>query len=149
MLVFHTTDSDDALEILKHGFQDRTDYYGRTQVCTGVWFADGPLTVSDGFDGDTLLALEVPEEVFTSHEWSGYAESYRFALIPATEVNAFGRPQVDSHDFAWGSRRELLRAAQEWEAVGQRHHAAKMRKAIRFFDEVGWQNIAANREEGG
>jgi hypothetical protein len=25
-------------------------------------------------------------------------------------------------------------------------HAAAMRKALRFFDEVGWQNIVTNTE---
>jgi hypothetical protein len=148
MLVYHTTNSDSALAILKHGFRDPEDHYrpSPNSEIPGVLFGDRPLEVTNCVVGDTVLSLEVSEDVFSQFECVEEGQGYRWALIQVGQANAFGRPKVHGHDFAGRSRRDLVRAAEMWEAAGRPQYAAPMRKAIRFFDEVGWQNVTEIRE---
>lgn len=63
-----------------------------TQEFTGVWVSDRPLNRNEGADGNVLLALEIPEELFDEYERvreapDGKPWPYRESLIPAKELN--------------------------------------------------------------
>src|SRR5260370_29299509 len=160
MRVFHVTSSADALQLLKNGFSDKQvgtyGLQGLTAEQAGVLFADTPsLDVNNGVEGDTVLSLEMPEETFAKHEGVEEGQSYRWALIPLDIARSLGKPSVHDHEYAMPSRWDLVKAADNWEAAGKQRgedrllkHAANMRAAIRFFDEVGWRNITTNAEKG-
>ncbi len=67
MIVYHRTYN--AADILSGGFRDGTGTYLTGQEFTGVWFSDVPLDINDGADGDVLLSLEIPKELFECYEW--------------------------------------------------------------------------------
>jgi hypothetical protein len=90
---FHRTDHAEA--ILEGGFRDGTGTYGTGIKFSGVWFSDRPLDVGQGAIGDTVLCLEIPDEVFAEYEWIEDGKPFRESLIPACVVNAIGRPAVD------------------------------------------------------
>jgi hypothetical protein len=50
--------------------------------------------VNEGAAGDVLLALDIPPALFEDYEWveDGTSKSYRESLIPASALNALGRP---------------------------------------------------------
>jgi hypothetical protein len=101
MLLYHTTYA--AKAILAEGFRDGEGTYLTDQVWRGVWLADRPLDANDGAYGDTVLVIEVPEEVVTPYEWiedySDIPEEWRASsgirrefLLPAEIVNRYGPP---------------------------------------------------------
>ncbi len=106
MHVFHTTDG--AAAILTDGFHDELGSYLPDQIYYGVWFADRPLDAHAGAHGDTVLVLDIPEDVLTPYEWiNGWGEpdlrspaavlathAYREFLVPAEIVNRYGPPQI-------------------------------------------------------
>lgn len=96
MKLYHRTAA--AAAILKSGFEDRTGSYLTSTLHTGVWFADRPLDINDGADGDTLLAIEMPEEVIREYEWIEERKSYREWLIPAALANQHGPTRVVSSE---------------------------------------------------
>lgn len=86
-----------ATAILQEGFRDATGYYMNTQEFTGVWVSDRPLNRNEGSNGNVLLALEIPEELFVEYERvreapDGELWPYRESLIPAKELNQFRKP---------------------------------------------------------
>ena len=60
MRVYFTTGAARAEEILREGFNDLYEEFGRR----GVYFADRPLDDNDGFAGEVTLCLDVPADVF-------------------------------------------------------------------------------------
>jgi hypothetical protein len=147
--VFHTTPSATALQILRTGFSDAQVSTHGLDIAPEhafVLLSESPLDINEGVEGDTVLSLEIPDEVFAKHEYVEEGSSYRYALVPLEIVRSFGIPAVHDHDYAMSSRRDLVAAANRWEAVGRPEHAAEMREAIRFFDEVGWRSIVALQE---
>jgi hypothetical protein len=52
------------------------------------------LDCNEGASGDVLLALEIPEDVFSEYEWVEEYKTYRESLIPAGMLNQFGPPVV-------------------------------------------------------
>ena len=48
-----------------------------------------------------LLALDIPEEVFTQYEWQHELNTYRESQIPASLLNSFGRPSVSDDERDW------------------------------------------------
>ena len=63
------------------------------QEFQGVWVsADYPLDENEGAHGNTVLALNVPDDVFEKYEWIEEGKPYREALIPAEVLNRFGQP---------------------------------------------------------
>jgi hypothetical protein len=96
MKVFHRTN--DAQEILLTGFLDSTDSYMTSENYTGVWVSDDPLDMNSGANGDILLAIEIPEELFKQYEWIEDGKPYREALIPAVELNKYGPPVIAIED---------------------------------------------------
>jgi len=59
---------------------------------TGVWVSDCPLDVNEGAEGDVVLTLNVPIDVFERYEWIEEGKPYREALIPAAVLNALAAP---------------------------------------------------------
>ena len=92
MNVYHNTFH--APAILAEGFKDATDYYLTSQLWTGVWVSDRPLDCNEGADGDTLLALDIPEEEIASFEWVEEDKPYREFLVPSDVLNRYGPPSV-------------------------------------------------------
>jgi hypothetical protein len=162
MRVFITCSVPDARQILSTGFADWYDFGGRR----GVWVGSRPLDVDDGFRGDVVLAVDVPDEVFTSRERierPDDADGFRSgrALVPAAVLNRHGPARIYDHDYFGPSRRELVRSLRRWEehadsldpvlradeAGPVRRHIASMRVAIAFFDEIGWLTPLRAQEE--
>jgi hypothetical protein len=91
MRAYHRTSH--AAAIMAGGFRDATDYYMTDQLFTGVWFSDRPLDVNEGAGGDTLLMVDLPDDVFAAHEWVEEGKPFRESLIPAEVVNRYGPAQ--------------------------------------------------------
>jgi len=89
MLVYHRTDH--SVAIMREGFRDATGYYLTAQEFTGAWVSDSPLDENEGADGDAVIKVDIPEALFVEHEWVEEGKVYREALIPAAELNKFGR----------------------------------------------------------
>ena len=88
MIVYHRTHHADA--ILRDGFRDTEGTYLTAERWRGVWIsAPWPLDENEGADGDAVLAIEIPETVFVTHEWVEEGKTYREALIPAEELNRY------------------------------------------------------------
>ena len=96
MKLFHRTHSADA--ILKEGFRDTAGTYGTGQVFQGVWLSKTPLDVNEGAAGDTLLVINIPEEVVAEYEWIEEGKPYREFLLPAEIVNRHGPPRIVSQE---------------------------------------------------
>jgi hypothetical protein len=156
MLVYHTTSSEDAMYIWKNGFLD-SDNLHESECLVGVWLASRPLAVNDGYEGNTVFSVYLPEKVFSRYEWTEDEGGYRWAVVPADEVNDHGLTRIHDHELAGFSRRELLLSAKLLEASaenetdpeaseGRLKSAANIREAMRFFDEVGWRTISTIAE---
>jgi hypothetical protein len=50
--------------------------------------------LNEGAHGDTLLAIDVPEEEIADYEWIEEGKTYREFLIPAVIANRFGPARV-------------------------------------------------------
>src|ERR671923_1156729 len=87
MIVYHRTSYADAIE--REGFRD--GYYlmpPPVGELRGVFVsADWPLDENEGADGDTVLAVEIPDELFVEHEHVEEGKTYREAMIPADRLN--------------------------------------------------------------
>ena len=93
MYVYHRTDA--AAAILAEGFRDGTTHPMNALLYPGVWVSSFPLDWSEGAKGEAVLRLDIPEPLFTAHEFTnedGSPCSYREALIPAALLNAYGPP---------------------------------------------------------
>ena len=82
MIVYHRTHHSDA--ILRDGFRD--GYYvmpAPVGELHGVLVsAEWPLDENEGADGDAVLALEVPADLFADYEHVEEGKTYREAMIP-------------------------------------------------------------------
>lgn len=87
MKVYHRTFHSAA--ILREGFRDATGTYLTAKQFSGVWVSDRPLDDNEGADGDVLLTLTIPAEVFKDYEWVEDRKPYRESLIPADVLNTF------------------------------------------------------------
>jgi hypothetical protein len=135
----------------------------------GVHLSDCPLDLRHGFEGPVVLCIDVPEELFEAHEFveedamykehvpgdspkglGAHPGSFRYAIIPATEMNQIGRPQYFDHDSFCGSRKDLLEAIRTWEEDGgSQQKAAELRQALEFLDRIGWNSLVRWKEELG
>jgi hypothetical protein len=97
MRCYHRTHHADA--IVRDGFVDGEGSYGATNVYRGVWVSDEPLDGNEGAWVDVLLALDVPDDVFTEYEWVEEMKSYREALTPAAVLNGLGSTPVIVDEF--------------------------------------------------
>jgi hypothetical protein len=87
--LYHRTDFADA--ILASGFKDGRDDFTDER---GVWFSDRPLDSNEGAKGNTLLAIEIPEDVLAPFEWLEDEKTYREWFVPAAVLKRFGPPVV-------------------------------------------------------
>ncbi len=99
MLVYHTTPS--AVEILMGGFRDGCGTDSTSNVYQGVWLADHPLDANDGAEGDTVLRMNISEDVVLEWERVEDGKSYREFLVPAEVVNRYCSPTVFAKDINW------------------------------------------------
>jgi hypothetical protein len=132
MKCYHNTFA--AEEILANGFKDATGYYLTATLHTGVWFADRPLDVNEGADGDVLLAIDIPENLFAEYEWVEEGKGYREALIPAALVNPYGPARIADAYWAHCGASGLLQAIAFRErlllSVQGEEHQSHLRKDI-------------------
>jgi hypothetical protein len=92
MKLYHNTFASE--EILSEGFKDGEGRYLTTETFRGVFLSNTPLDINEGADGDTLLSIEIPEEVIAEFEWIEDGKPYREWCIPAKTVNRYGPPKV-------------------------------------------------------
>jgi hypothetical protein len=151
MRVYLTTTVPRADAIFRDGFTDLYEEFGMQ----GVYLATVPLDANDGFMGDVTLCLEVPPDVFQRHDVTDglqEASGYRFALVPADELNKLGKPQVYDHTFADYSRVDLflwIRALEQGGGPEDNKQIQLMRDAVAFFNRIGWLTPLKQRESGG
>jgi hypothetical protein len=151
MRAYFTTTAARTRAILRHGFVDLYEQWGRR----GVYFATRPLRINEGFKGNVTLCLEIPDRLLEEHDVTDTLIEqcgYRLALVPAAALNRLGKPQVYDHAYASCSRRDLVRICKAIEETGSdsaQKHARQMRDAIAFFDEIGWLTPIQLQEEAG
>ena len=95
MQIYHLTAH--AAAILAEGFRDAEGVYGITDAgesFRGVYVFLEPLTSTEVAKGETLLSLEIPDDLFVAYEWVQEDKPYREALIPAARLNLYGPPRV-------------------------------------------------------
>ncbi len=179
MRTYLTTTVEGTKLIFDVGFADIHSFSafkadGGVVSCEGVYLATRPLDANDGFPGDVVLCLEVPDDLFAEREATDDGQKscgYRTALIPAAVLNRLGKPQVYDHFYAGHSRRELVRGARRLEGIDERRladdegegwkqsgrgndrevsaagrQAKEVREAIEFFDSIGWLTPLKLRE---
>ena len=94
MQVFYQTTFEDAERIISKGFEDPDE---RTIVImnggnAGIWVSDAPSTTDDG---DTMLTLDIPEELFERRGKRSFTVGKcGWALIPACELNRYGPAKI-------------------------------------------------------
>jgi len=94
LLVFHRTSQAAAEQILRSGFRDHTARFLTEREWTGVWVSDRPLDNSEGASGDTLLQIEIAEEILAPYEWVKEGKPYREWLVPAAVLNRDGEVKL-------------------------------------------------------
>jgi hypothetical protein len=146
MRIYIRTDTRKALKMLSDGFTDMHE--DAPLGLAGVWCEDRPRNgerecaaggvLMTGTNGDTVLCLDVPEELFRKFEVSegtrqltddeakhyyatGEMPEYLecrtmgYAIIPAAELNQHGKPKVFDQKFSGSTRHEMLKAIRAWE----------------------------------
>jgi hypothetical protein len=88
MLVYHRTHQ--AGTILSEGFRDGFYLMPGMGELRGIFVsADWPLDENEGADGDAVVELDIPENLFARFEHVEEGKSYREAMIPAAELNRY------------------------------------------------------------
>jgi hypothetical protein len=87
MRLFHRTYRRNADAILRDGFRNATGNYLTKHLYKGVWFSNEILDENEGANGDTVLSIDLPEEVIANYEWIEEGKPYREWLIPARVAN--------------------------------------------------------------
>ncbi len=96
MKLYHRTDH--AKEILAEGFRDGRGKYMTDQEWEGVWLSEVPLNCNEGASGNTLMSIDIPDEIIKDCEWSEEDKTYREFLVPAEIVNRYGPPAIEETD---------------------------------------------------
>jgi len=91
MIVYHCTTEAAARQILANGFLDHTNHYMTDREWTGVWVSNLPLDNNEGASGETVLQVEIAEEILTPYEWVEEGKFYREWLVPADILNKAGQ----------------------------------------------------------
>jgi len=86
VIVYHRTNA--ASQILDDGFRDGSGRYLTDRVWRGVWLSDRPLDENEGATGNTVLFVEIPDEVVARFEWVQDI-GYREFLLPAEIANRY------------------------------------------------------------
>jgi hypothetical protein len=100
MRLYHRTTLAAADAILADGFRDGAGAYMTTHRHRGVWLSDSPLDFADGIPSDwtAILEIDLDAEVATPYEWIEPQGGRREFLVPASLVNAAGRPLLTVDD---------------------------------------------------
>jgi hypothetical protein len=96
MLIYHCTTESAAHRILAEGFRDKTARYLTDREWSGVWVSDRPLHNTEGASGDTVLQVEIAEEVIAPYEWVKEGKTFREWLVPAAVLNKAGQVGLNS-----------------------------------------------------
>jgi hypothetical protein len=91
LTLYHCTSEAAARQILAVGFRDHMDRYLTDREWTGVWLSDRPMNNTEGASGDTVLQIEIADEILTPYEWVEEGKSYREWIVPAAVLNKDGR----------------------------------------------------------
>jgi hypothetical protein len=135
MIVYHRTPYAEA--ILRDGFRDATGTYLTSDTHTGVWFSDVPLDENEGADGDTVLALDIPDDMLAEYEWIEEEKAYREFLCPATLVNRFGPPKIHEDDWQGQTEATLFGLIATMEELGALKKAERIREKLPFLKKHG------------
>jgi hypothetical protein len=94
--LYHRTTLSAAKAILAAGFRDGESRYMTANLYRGVWLSDEPVDFVDGIPSDwvAILEVELVPEAIAPYEWIEARGSRREFLVPATVVNAAGRPAL-------------------------------------------------------
>ncbi|MEI8376635.1 MAG: hypothetical protein WCJ35_27780 [Planctomycetota bacterium] len=163
MLLYHRTFHAEA--ILREGFRDQP----YLDWGMGIWFsADGPLDVNEGADGDTVLVLDIPDDVAVKYEvvqeegcFEGESDEnapfvpcaeppYLEFFVPADVLKPYGPPRIFADDYRGFSRKSLLELAERLEAHGGNEgqkKADRVRAKIPFLEQHGL--LGEIEDEGG
>jgi hypothetical protein len=93
------------------------------------------------------------EKVSPGQKFSAFGSqpgTFRYAIIPAAELNQIGKPEIYDHYYAGSSRKQLVDSIRSWEEYGSEgalRHAQKMRDAVEFFDRHGWTTLVRLKEQ--
>jgi hypothetical protein len=135
MIVYHRTYYAEA--ILRDGFRDASGTYLTSGTHKGVWFSDVPLDENEGADGDTVLAIDIPDDMLAPCEWIEEEKAHREFLCPAELVNRFGPPKIHEDDWQGQTEAKLLRLIAAMEEVGAVEKAERIREKIPFLKKHG------------
>jgi|SRR6516225_2358906 hypothetical protein len=94
LTLYHCTTESGARQILAEGFRDNAGHYLTDREWSGVWLSDRPLQNTEGASGDTLLQIEIVEEVVAPYEWVEEDHPYREWLVPAAVLNEAGNVKL-------------------------------------------------------
>jgi hypothetical protein len=167
MRVFVTCDEATAEAVLRDGWTDLHTDCGQD----GVWCEanNDPFkpNVPSGITlrgpvGEVTLCQDIPEGLFDEFQFSEGTRSIPYgltqaqieerleseefvpagyAIIPAERLNAAGKPELYSHSYRVGSRREQI------DAIARREGADRYRSALAFLDRVGWRTAEEEEAE--
>jgi hypothetical protein len=85
--VYHRTYHSGA--ILRDGFKDGYCLIPELGSLYGVFVsADWPVDENEGADGDVVLELDIPAELWAEYEWIEEDGTWRQAMIPAEQLNS-------------------------------------------------------------
>ena len=89
MILFHRTDKETSVKILKGGFCDGVGNYLTTNEYKGVWLSNCPLDENEGAYGEILLEvlIDLTADELIKYEWIEQNKWYREFLVPANVVN--------------------------------------------------------------
>ena len=94
LILYHCTTEAAARQILAGGFHDITARYLTDREWKGVWVSDRPLNNTEGASGDTVLQIEIAEEIVAPYEWVEYDKLFREWLVPAAILNKSGEVRL-------------------------------------------------------
>jgi len=146
MRAYYTTTVARTKAIFQEGFTDLYTEFGMQ----GVYFSSIPLAINDGFDGDTVLCLDVPDDVMEQFDVSDTSMAYQLSLIPAAVLNLLDKPKIYDHTYTKCSRKQLRDSIRMWQqdaALSSQLKAQDLRDAIKFFDSIGWNTPLKLHEE--
>ena len=96
MVLYHSTNLENAQAILKEGFKNHTGSYLTQSLHTGVWLSNVPLDENEGAHGETVLEVtfNLPDASLDSFEWIEEGKPYREWLVPAAFVNLHAKVRI-------------------------------------------------------
>jgi hypothetical protein len=126
--------------ILRDGFRDDVGPV-RTSLPPGVFLADwkiGPEELKRKGDKlDTLLILDVPEDLFAKYKYADSHYDGRVSIIPADILNLHAGAAIHEHLLDEATEEQLLESSDRAEESGDLQHAEWIRKSLEFLRKHG------------